>query len=529
MIGEDRAGWARWRRWIIAAVLFVAAGGAIVFAAVVAPVWGDPAARTQAIGTAWTVTGGLAGLAATALVVVGAWYQRQSLHLQRAAHELQAQALEVQRQALELQVHKHHSELSAASSREVGEEFERAVRNLSADTVEIQVVGARALDRLGCEHPGLRESVAEVWCAFLRSSRMDPLGVHEARRLIQRLLLGHLRVPWKDGKPFVDRTNLGPDWWQLGRIDLRNAHLIDADFTECLLAGLDARSAVFTGTTVLAKTRITGPADFTGARFEGPLEAPGVFFADACTLDAARFAATADFTGSTFRGPLECPAATFANAVAFTRARFEATARFVKSVFGSTADFAATAWHFDTAFTAAAFEDYTSFRGARFVGRAVFGRAAFGGPVVFDDSEFARPANFTGITCCDSATFNEVYFSDHVAFDDAHFGGVARFRSVRFCAPMTCCSARFDALASFRAATFGDRADFSFIAAQETEASIDCADATALVGAFAPSDRIWPRGWTTIDDITVLRLVAVPDPRQATHTTWPQSQGRYLQ
>lgn len=511
MTERKHAEWRRWCRWIACAAAFVAGGGLIAFVAIVPQAGGDPAARVDAIRTAWTVTAGLGGLVVIALAIRNAWHQKQMLLLQRDLYQLQSETFELSRQSHELQVRKDDLDRAEARSQHVDDQFDQAVAKLGADTVAARIAGVKALNRLGHEHPELRDEIAEVWCALLRTRVADPTEQDDVRALVQRLLLEHLRAPY-EGTPTSTVDEAHTDYWTLRRIDLGGADLIDADFSDCLLPNFYARQARFHGATRFAKARFIGPATFTNAQCTGPVELTSACFMDECTMDSMRFADSADFTEAVFRGLLECSTATFAGPAVFVNAQFLHTARFVKSSFLGTADFGSSAWVFRAEFTLAVFEDYAGFGNARFVDRAVFGRATFGAAVSFERAKFGRNATFTGIECCGTASFNNAHFDEDVAFDDAQFADTAGFRRTRFRGQVSYCGAQFDALAAFGSAKFDGRVDFSSTRFGEG-AGVDCADATAAPGDYLPSDRIWPPGWTTIDMVTVLLLVPVPDPR----------------
>ncbi|SDD54319.1 pentapeptide repeat-containing protein [Glycomyces harbinensis] len=477
---EQGAAWPRWRRWIGAGAGFVAACGVLVFAVLLPPAWGDPLARTEAIKTAWTVTGGIATLVGSTLFIF-------KLRLDREVHDHQVE-------------------------KDVFDQLDKAIAQLDGDTSASQTTGLRALDRLGTAHPELREQVAETWCNFLRSPLADPDGHHDARALAQRLLLDHLRVPYESGPPsaHVRVPEDADHYWDLRRLDLRTAVLIDADFTDCLLPAFDAQAAVFHGHTRFTRARFLGSATFARADVKGPLDCSDTFFAAECNLDRLTAAGAADFTRANFRGPLECQSADFSDAASFTSALFEAPVRFWQSRFAGTADFSGATWIFEAGFTLAVFEGFAGFAKTRFLRRAVFGRATFGGQASFESVQFGHRATFTGVTFCDAALFADGYFDQDVAFDDAAFGSIARFREAQFHGQVTCCGARFEALLSFQGAQFKDRADFS-MTVLTGDAVVDCTDATATVGEFAPSDRIWPRGWTALRHRSELRLVPIPD------------------
>ncbi|MCC3762614.1 hypothetical protein K3N28_05960 [Glycomyces sp. TRM65418] len=505
-----RAARIRWSCLIAGGVLFVAAGGLIVFRAIVPQAEGDPAAQRDAIRLAWVITFGLATFVSS---VIGPplWIQWKALRFQEESKELQAKSLELQREQHAFQVKKDEFDRVEARQRQVNDQFEQACAMLSSDSVAARIAGVKALDRLGREHLDLREDIVEVWCSLLRMRVGDPAEQDDVRALVQRLLLEHLRAPY-EGTPTTAVGSGNPEYWELRRIDLSGADLVDADFTDCLLPNFCARRARFWGTTHFTKARFAGPATFTGAQGKGPVDFTGVFFADECTMDSLTIEVSADFAKTVFQGPFESSSSTFTGPVTFTHAKFLNTARFSKSNFGSTADFTNSKWVFKAEFTSATFEDYAGFSHTSFIDRAVFGRASFGAAVSFEGAQFGRNALFTGITCCGSASFNDAYFDEDVAFDDAQFAEIAGFRRIKVWGQMTCCGARFDALAAFRGAKFTGRVDFSSTVLGKN-AAVDCTDATAALGDYLPSDRIWPTGWTTINELTTLRLIPLPDPK----------------
>lgn len=495
---------------IAGGVLFVAVGGLIVFKTIVPQAEVDPAAQRDAIRLAWVITFGLATLVSS-LIGPPLWIQWKALRFQEESKELQAKSLELQRDQHAFQVKKDEFDRVEARKRQVSDQFEQACATLNSDNVAARVAGVKALDRLGREYPDLREDIVDVWCSLLRKRVGDQTELDDVRALVQRLLQEHLRAPY-EGKPTTAVGKGNTEYWELPRIHLGGADLVDADFTDCLLPNFFARRARFLGATRFTNARFAGPATFASAQGKGPVDFSGAFFADECIMDSLSLDDSADYTMTVFQGPLECSSSTFTGPVSFAHARFLDAARFGKSSFAGTAEFGNSKWVFRAEFTSATFEDYAGFGQASFIDRAVFGRATFGAAVSFEGAKFGRNATFTGIICCGSASFNNAHFDENVAFDDAQFADIAGFRHINFIGQMTCCGARFDALAAFSGAKFTGRVDFSSTVLGEN-AAVDCTDATAAVGEFLPSDRIWPCGWTTISDLTTLRLMPIPDPK----------------
>jgi hypothetical protein len=156
--------------------------------------------------------------------------------------------------------------------------YAAAATQLGSDNAPTRIAGMYSLERLGCDHPEMRQVVVDLWCAYLRTPSTeryfdhDRVGEREERQVrftAQSLLLRHLQyMPWWDGRDHALY------WDQALTIDLRGAHL--HDFGDSNL-------------------RIRGPASFTGAVFEGETFIDG-------TGGCMAFESDLYFRGAIFKG-----------------------------------------------------------------------------------------------------------------------------------------------------------------------------------------------------------------------------------
>ncbi|WP_253884645.1 pentapeptide repeat-containing protein [Actinokineospora diospyrosa] len=290
------------------------------------------------------LTVGLGGGGAFALFL--AWRRQQSTDI----------ALQQKRddQAHQDRVHAHERQVAVdaredAKARRITELYTKASDQLGSDKAAVRLAGLYALERLAqdnADDPHLRQTVVNVWCAYLRMpytppgkldevERREALQEREVRLAAQRVLATHLR-------PGSDLDAPLPTYWPAIVIDLAGATLINFDFADCHVATATFITATFTGSTTFRNARTTGTVSFDGAEFGGDVWFRGM-----------RFGGDAMFIRAVFDG-----------AVSFGRAVFDGYAGFGGAWFNGEAGFGGVRFGGDA-----------WFREARFITNAAFGRA----------------------------------------------------------------------------------------------------------------------------------------------------------
>ncbi|THV27129.1 pentapeptide repeat-containing protein [Glycomyces paridis] len=297
----------------------------------------------------------------------------------------------------------------------------QAVQQLGSDNPTVRIGGLHNLERLGDQHPELRQVILDEICSFLRlpytpetpreadaTTESDPSagGVREpgrkvdaqreVRLIAQEILQRRLRKRSdRDDRPV----------WSHERINLKNAVLHDLSLNGCALNN----------------------ADFTNATFKGDTDFNDVTFAD-----------DADFEGVMFNGAAYFKRATFTSDSHFRDARFTRTAYFMGAAIKGAADF----------------------MGAAFNGAADFKNAAFHGDLFFRDATFTRAAYFVNATFTRAALFVYATFTGDADFRNATFTGEASFRSAAFTTGASYEGATFNRTASYGGANFNRAANF---------------------------------------------------------------------
>ncbi|RRS00427.1 pentapeptide repeat-containing protein [Glycomyces terrestris] len=484
----------RWWRWVAVGVL-------LVIAAAVAGTWRliDPlsldndADRISGIQAVFTIGFGLGGLATLALFARRQW-------LQELEHE----------HAVQVAADARHD----AEQRRITEQYIQAVEQLGHDKAPVRLGGLYGLDRLGRDHPGQREKIAEVWCAYLRRRYSPPTDILtwsdppaadesdlpepqtpadieaaeelEVRLTAQRLLTEHL----KDPRP-IDMRNAAPpdespDYWHLKEVNLAGATLIDLDFSHCRLPALK-----------ISRARIYRHCSFNEAHFDG----------------------TAEFIQTRFHGRTRFEQVDFNGSTLFTDARFDDRAEFSEAHFNDFAWFSGARFNSETFFDQASFNHNAMFNGAEFGDFATFSNAHFHLEAMFGRTTFGTSTNFADTLFEGSAWFEQTRFPGDAQWTEARFYHLARFVQAHFDEPATFSKAAFHDLADFSATCFGmgaefdevqfhGPADFSDLRFHDdaTSPQIQLAGATVLRQIFRETAHIWPEGWEIVPDGATWRL-----------------------
>jgi hypothetical protein len=376
--------------WIVPTALVV--GGVVGGVAwlLLAAGWSvtEAAARQGAIQTALAAGAGV-GAAVTLMLAF-----RRQRHQEHAAHVTAFLAEQVAE-------HNRHD----AIERRVTDLYVKAAEQLGHDKAAVRLAGIYALERLGQDNPGHRQTVVNVLCAYLRmpfTPPPDPVpdpvpdpgqeraaalqaarrryrgarpgataavpapsgkaddreGELQVRLTAQRILAAHVRDDrTADQHPMPPAA---PALWEDMRLDLTGAALVDFDLTDGRVAAAGFERARFYGPARFHRTTFCGEAAFNGATFIGD-----------AWFNYAAFRGDAGFNGATFCGRAWFLCAAFSGNASFRRAAFR------ESSMGSVP------------------------------GAAMFDEATFGGFAEFGQSTFAGVANFNQAAFSGDAWFNE--------------------------------------------------------------------------------------------------------------------------
>jgi hypothetical protein len=216
----------------------------------------------------------------------------------------------------------HHSEVATvlgdhdAEERRITELYTKAVEQLGNDKAAVRLGGLYALERLAQDYASHRQSIIEVFCAYLRMPYKVPAeanGPDEARvareeqqvRLAaQYILTRHLRA-----NSAVSRTEI--QFWSNIDLDLTDATLIDWNFhgcrarqavfiRACFHGGAYFGNAAFAGVAVFGGATFKGNAWFADTSFQGDAWFLETTFTDRAIFRGASFEAGADFTDAVF-------------------------------------------------------------------------------------------------------------------------------------------------------------------------------------------------------------------------------------
>ncbi|MGX7826070.1 pentapeptide repeat-containing protein [Actinokineospora sp. 24-640] len=353
-------------------------------------------AQLELVRIALTVllgTGGLFGLWL-------AWRRQRSTEI--ALQQKERDQADVAR-AYDLQRETAEATQRDADARRITDLYTKAVEQLGSDKAPVRLGGLYALERLAQEHPGNRQTVVNVYCAYLRmpytlpgsppaddaedrlsDAHRERVQEREVRLATQRILAAHLRMGDQEGGS-----------WPLIDLDLTGATLIDFDLGDCAVREARFTRATFVGDTTFRRVRFSGEATFDGATFAGK-----------AAFRLAGFAGDAGFREVVFRGEAGFVEATFAGNAGFLATDFTGAARFMKAAFAGNASFSEAVFHDNVEFKQATVTGDAWFRKTTFAGSAVFRRATFTGDAQFDSAvlpatrlvDDATPAPWTDFT-----------------------------------------------------------------------------------------------------------------------------------
>jgi uncharacterized protein YjbI with pentapeptide repeats len=355
-------------------------------------------------------------------------------HTERIAETTRLHAEQVARDARE-----------DAAARRITELYTKASEQLGSDKAPVRLAGLYALERLGQDNQGQRQTVVNVLCAYLRMPYQTPdeqtPAEHRARteelqvRLTaQRILADHLHPGDDPRRPDIA-------FWPDADLDLTHATLIDLTLDDCAIRTIRLDGAQLTGETRFARTTVTGRAEFRQSRFTGRAEFRDTTFTGETRFDRATFAGRASFYRTRFTGKTRFDGATlladarfdyatFTQDVSFYATTFTGDARFSVAKFTRRASFGTAYVASDgdgTQIDAATFAAEAWFDGATFTLNAWFGRTTFTGTAHFSGADFPNDAGFTRATFAAEARFDRATFAGRTDFDEVTFTGDTRF------------------------------------------------------------------------------------------------------
>ncbi|MER7015718.1 pentapeptide repeat-containing protein [Saccharopolyspora sp. NPDC000359] len=305
-----------------------------------------------------------------------------------------------------------------AVERRITELYASAAEQLGSDKAPVRLAALYALERLGQDNPGHRQTVVDLLCAYLRMPFTTPAetdGEQDAHRqesqvrlTAQRLLTAHLRRGAEDGK-----------FWADVDLDLTRAALVDWDMAGCRVRSASFDGTVFSGEATFARVVFRGAASFSGARFHDAVSFGGAHFHDVTQFSQAEFGGVASFRTAEFDDMARFVETVFREPASFAEGKFGGTASFRQVVFHSAVSYREVVFGGAASFSAAEFNDGASFAGARFQASASFGGSRFAGTTSFREAEFHDAAWF------DQAVLGEpdfaearIFASDWVADQD---------------------------------------------------------------------------------------------------------------
>ncbi|MFB9686373.1 pentapeptide repeat-containing protein [Amycolatopsis plumensis] len=177
-----------------------------------------------------------------------------------------------------------------ATERRITEMYGKAADQLGSDKAPVRLAGLYALERLAAGHPEHRQTIVNVFCAYLRMP-FDSEGDKEelqVRKAAQRILLLHLR-PGRAEQP-------SGDFWPDTDLDFSGAKLVGLTLTHCAIRSITCYDAEFVGLASFRGTGFRTKADFNKVTFRDRVDFRGtVFGGERDSFHGASFEGPADF------------------------------------------------------------------------------------------------------------------------------------------------------------------------------------------------------------------------------------------
>ncbi|WP_017972923.1 pentapeptide repeat-containing protein [Actinopolyspora halophila] len=376
-----------------------------------------PKARIDAVRTAMTLGAGLVGMSVLVLTGRKQWLAERT---------------------------QRHTERDAAEQR-VTELYTAAAQQLASENAPVRMAGLYALSRLGQNNLDHRQTIVNLFCAYLRmpytppdvedaSSQQDgqarrlglrspdrarqgasPLATAlalvptlaaassqltdddyqrqelQVRLTAQRLLAHHLRPdPDKSGR-------VREEFWEDMDLDLEGATLYRWNMAGCRVRRGDFTHVEFHGETVFNGAVFHGLGWFGGVVFHGETGFNGAVFHGRAGFNGAVFHSMGRFDGAVFHSLGWFEEAVFHGLGWFDGAVFHHWAGFNEVVFHGKTGFNGAVFHGLNWFAGAVFHDRAGFDGAVFHGLGWFGRAVFHHWAGFNGAVFHHWAGFDGV------------------------------------------------------------------------------------------------------------------------------------
>jgi hypothetical protein len=177
-----------------------------------------------------------------------------------------------------------------ATERRITEMYGKAADQLGSDKAPVRLAGLYALERLAAGHPEHRQTIVNVFCAYLRmpfDAEHDKEEL-QVRKAAQRILMLHLRRGRAE-QP-------GGDFWPDTDLDFSGAELVGLTLTHCTIRSITCYGAKFLELTTFRGTEFRTKADFNKAEFTDRVDFRGTAFGgEREGFNGAVFAGPADF------------------------------------------------------------------------------------------------------------------------------------------------------------------------------------------------------------------------------------------
>ncbi|MGP4016855.1 pentapeptide repeat-containing protein [Saccharopolyspora sp. 5N708] len=403
-----------------------------------------------------------------------------------------------------------------AEERRISELQAKAGEQLGNDKAAVRLNALYQLEHLAQEHKDHRQTVVNVFCAYLRMSFSLPerdgfeQGTEQAlsdepkkdeakqarqelqvRLTAQRILAEHLRP---DACENSDQTASGKFWKDID-IDLDGALLVKFDLSGCRVNNCKFGSAefedkanfdhtVFVNDAVFGKSTFKGNASFEGVKVLGEVSFNGTCFAGHASFDSAEFALLADFESARFEKGVNFMKSYFKLFAAFNFANFVEATIFSRSHFQGAA-FRFAEFGGGMRMDDVLFDGVCLFENANFDGLALFEKVKFGDSAIFNNARIGGDSNFGGVLFEDIAEFNGVVFAGRSTFKKATFKFDAEFTFSEFKGNADFQNSIFGRCVTFLQSDFSD-AEW---VGHGTRLRWD----TGLEGR-----SVWPSGWTAV-------------------------------
>ncbi|MGO1054546.1 pentapeptide repeat-containing protein [Crossiella sp. CA198] len=175
-----------------------------------------------------------------------------------------------------------------AAEKRITELYTKAADQLGSDKAPVRLAGLYALERLGEGNPDHRQTVVNLFCAYLRMPYESGQEERQVRLTAQRILAWHL----------LRET---AQFWPEITLDLSGAVLLDFTLSYCVVASVNFRHAEFQGAADFTRSEFQLFTDFSGARFTGSVDFANVDLART-QFDTARFLGLVHFGNARFPG-----------------------------------------------------------------------------------------------------------------------------------------------------------------------------------------------------------------------------------